>query len=211
MKRKIYIKNWILTCILVVSLITIVGASSYLATSYFSLINTDNNSYVLRDMISSNLPVGKEVEKKIIKPYNDENVKVIRDYYKVDGDRNTQENSLILYENTYMPNTGILYGSDEAYDVLSIYEGTVKNVSEDDVFGFIVEIEYSNNFIAKYSSLASVEVAKEDNVSIGEVIGKSGKNKIISESQNMLLLEIIYDGVNVDPKDYFDKNLEEMR
>lgn len=211
MKRKIYIKNWILTCILVVSIITIVGASSYLATSYFSLINTDNNSYVLRDMISSNLPVGKEVEKKIIKPYNDENVKVIRDYYKADGDRNTQENSLILYENTYMPNTGILYGSGEAFDCLSIYEGTVKNVSEDDVFGFIVEIEYSNNFVAKYSSLASVEVAKGDNVSIGEVIGKSGKNKIISESQNMLLLEIIYDGVNVDPKDYFDKNLEEMR
>lgn len=211
MKKKIYIKNWILTSILVVSIITIVGASSYVAQSYFSLINTDNNSYVLRDMISSNLPVAKEVEKKMIKPFNEDKVKVLRDYYKKDGSKEEQEKSLILYENTYMPNTGILYGSEEDFDILSIYEGTVKNVTEDDIFGFIVEIEYANNCIAKYSSLASVEVAKGDNVSIGEIIGKSGKNKIISESQNMLLFELIYDGVNVDPKEYFDKNLNEMR
>ncbi len=211
MKRKIYIKNWMLISILVVAIVTIVGASSYIAQSYFSLMNTDNNSYVLRDMISSNLPVATEVEKKTIKPFNKDNVLIVRDYYKVDGNKEEQEKSLILYENTYMPNTGVLYGSEEEFDVLSIYEGTVKNVSEDDIFGYIVEIEYANNFIVKYSSLASVDVAKGDNVSIGEVIGKSGKNKIVSESQNMLLFELIYDGVNVDPKEYFGKNLNEMR
>ncbi len=211
MKRKIYIKNGLLVGILIISVIAIIGATSYVAESYLSIMSGDINSYVLRDMASSSLPVANEVEKKTVLPYNGENVKIITDYYDFKASTEEQEKSLILYENTYMPNTGILYGSDELFDVVSIYDGKVKDVTEDDVFGTIVEIEYANNFLCKYSSLSSVEVAAGDEVASGEIIGHSGKNKIVSNPQNMLLFELIYNGVNVNPKEYFDKNLEEMR
>ena len=53
-----------------------------------------------------------------IRPYNGENIEIAKYYYNKDDDESRQEKSLIKYENIYMPNTGILYTSNNHYTIL---------------------------------------------------------------------------------------------
>lgn len=205
-------KTWALISLLAVILIMILGSSVFISNILLGA-KVDNNTYVIDDIVETYLPVNSEVEEetKIIQePFNDETVKIHINYYDYKSDRDTQQKSLILYENTYMPNTGILYGSEQTFNVLAAYEGEVTNITTDEIFGTIVEIKHTNNLISKYSSLTNADISVGDTVNAGEIIGTSGVNKVISTSQNMLLFELIYNGEYVNPTNYFNKTLEEL-
>ena len=75
------------------------------------------------------IPVMKSESDMIIRPYIDENVKVGRYFYDYESDNNKQENSLILYENIYMQNTGVDYINNSDFDVVSILDGEVITVN----------------------------------------------------------------------------------
>ena len=68
-----------------------------------------------------------------IRPYNGENIEIAKYYYNKDDDESRQEKSLIKYENIYMPNTGILYTSNNQFEILSILNGKVTNIKEDNI------------------------------------------------------------------------------
>ena len=203
-------KTWILTGTLCALVVLLMCLTAMISTQIFTKLNVDNDTYVLHDLLDSSLPVSTEVEKNIVKPYSDETVKVHISYYDESSEAKVQEKSIILYENTYMPNTGILYGSENTFNVLSCYEGEVTNITTDEVFGTIIEIKHDNNLISKYSSLTSADVAVGDTVQAGEVIGTSGINKVASVSKNMLLFELIYNGEYVNPDNYYDKEIESL-
>lgn len=211
MEKKRYLKKWVVPTTFVIALISMIGITASISQSIFKRMNIDNNSYVLRDIADGALPVVSEVKKESVKPYLDEDVQVHIGYYDINSKQEEQEKSLILYEDTYMPNTGILYGCEKKFEVVSIFEGEVISVKKDDVFGNIVEIKHTNNIVSKYSSLSEVTVAEGDTVNAGEVIGNSGNNKVVSVSQNMLLFELLYNGTNVNPEQYYNVRLDEMR
>ena len=52
-----------------------------------------------------------------------------------------QEKSIIYYEDTYMQNSGVDYGTETEFEVISILEGTVINVKEDDLTNHIMHTE----------------------------------------------------------------------
>ena len=206
-------KTWALLSLLVIMTLALVGSTLFVTNLIFDSNKVDNNTYVTDDLIDTSLPVNSEVndDKKLIQePYNDETVSIHINYYDLKSDQIEQEKSIIVYENTYMPNTGILYGAEEKFNVLSAYEGEVTDIKTDEVFGTVIEIKHSNNLITKYSSLTSADVEVGDTVNVGEVIGTSGINKVVSLSQNMLLFEIIYNGEYVNPNNYFNKTIEEL-
>lgn len=211
MKKKLYLKTWVLTTGIVAIIIGVITITSVVSQAIFSSLGVDNNSYVLRGLVNSSLPVNTEVDNTSMKPFTDETVTVHTGYYDATKSKEEQEKSLILYEKTYMPNTGILYTNDKAFDVVAIYEGEILSITEDDVFGNIIEIKHTNNITSKYSSVSNVEVSVGETVNKGEIIGTSGKNKVVSVSENMLLFELLYNGTNVNPLEYYDKNLDEMR
>lgn len=211
MEKKRYLKKWVVPTTFVIALISLIGITASISQSIFKRMNIDNNSYVLRDIADGALPVVSEIKKESVKPYLDEDVQVHIGYYDINSKQEEQEKSLILYEDTYMPNTGILYGCEKKFEVVSIFEGEVISVKKDDVFGNIVEIKHTNNIVSKYSSLSEVTVAEGDTVNAGEVIGNSGNNKVVSVSQNMLLFELLYNGTNVNPEQYYNVRLDEMR
>lgn len=211
MEKKRYLKKWVVPTTFVIALISMIGITASISQSIFKRMNIDNNSYVLRDIADGALPVVSEIKKESVKPYLDEDVQVHIGYYDINSKQEEQEKSLILYEDTYMPNTGILYGCEKKFEVVSIFEGEVISVKKDDVFGNIVEIKHTNNIVSKYSSLSEVTVAEGDTVNAGEVIGNSGNNKVVSVSQNMLLFELLYNGTNVNPEQYYNVRLDEMR
>ena len=173
-----------------------------------NLIDTD---YVDKEIIKNNdyLPVVSDT-KTIIKPFTSSDVKVGKEFYVYNGEEDSQRNSIIYYENTYMQNSGIDYYSDNSFDVISILDGTVIDVKSDNIVGSIVEIRHTNNLISLYQSLGEVNVKVDDKVVQGQIIGKSGKTNLNTKVDNNLHFELYYNGEIVNPNDYFDKNIKDL-
>lgn len=196
--------------VLILSVVAIIGVTSFVSKNIFYALKDNDNSFVLKDIASSDLPVVSDVKKVIEKPFNDEKTNVQIKFYSKDATKEEQEKSLILYDNTYMPSTGIIYSNEGSFDVLSVAEGKVEDIKQDEVFGSIVTIKHNNNLTTKYSSIKDVKVNVGDTVNSGEIIGTSGINKVTSVSENMLYFEMIYNGGYVNPEDYYNKEIEEM-
>ena len=115
------------------------------------------------------------------------------------------------YEQTYLQNSGVLYSSKEVFDVLSVLDGTVTNIFEDEILGNVVEITHNTNLKSLYYSLSEITVKKDDLVKSGQTIGKSGDNLLDDESENCLLLEVYYNGKTIDPEDFYNMNIDELQ
>lgn len=149
-------------------------------------------------------------EVTIAMPYTSDKVSVAKDYYNREDDSENQEKSLIFYENTYMPNTGILYESDETFDVVTILDGTIKEVKEDEILGKMVSIEHENGIISTYYTLGEVKVSAGDQVKQNDIIATSGTSKLNINKQSSLLLEIYIDGNLTNPNTIFNKKVSEI-
>ena len=149
-------------------------------------------------------------EVTIAMPYTSDKVSVAKDYYNREDDSENQEKSLIFYENTYMPNTGILYESDETFDVVTILDGTIKEVKEDEILGKMVSIEHENGIISTYYTLGEVKVSAGDQVKQNDIIASSGTSKLNINKQSSLLLEIYIDGNLTNPNTIFNKKVSEI-
>ena len=212
MKKKYKLKGWVVFSVYVVSIVTIISSLYLVGKTLQGMIYSNESlSYVYRGLIDDAVPVISTTKnKKIIMPYQDETVKIIKNFYDKDSDNITQENSLILYENTYRPNTGIMYGSDNVFDVLAVLDGTIESVTTDDILGNIITIRHTNNLTTTYESLNNVDVIVGQAVNQGDIIGKSGTNKIDASASSMMLFEVNFNGNNINPSKIYDKEINEL-
>ncbi len=212
MKKKYKLKGWVVFSVYVVSIVTIISSLYLVGKTLQGMIYSNESlSYVYRGLIDDAVPVISTTKnKKIIMPYQDETVKIIKNFYDKDSDNITQENSLILYENTYMPNTGILYGSDNVFDVLAVLDGTIESVTTDDILGNIITIRHTNNLTTTYESLNNVDVIVGQAINQGDIIGKSGTNKVDSSTSSMMLFEVNFNGNNINPSKIYNKEINEL-
>ena len=162
----------------------------------------DNTSEVNNNDDTNVTPTINET-KAIIRPYTSQEVSATIPYYNIDGTNDEQAAALIYYEGIYMQNTGVLYTSNNQFDVVSILDGTVKNVKADSLMGNIVEIEHTNNLTTVYQSLGEVKVSVGDKVSQGDVIATSGQNKITTDTSNALHFEVFYKGEVFNPEEFY--------
>lgn len=211
MKTRLKLKRWA-TATIYLSLILIVFVSMVFISNKLDNYYGDslNLSYILKDFIDNDTPVANIKNESITKPFDKENITTDIDFYDKDTDEDSQQKSLILYENTYMPNTGILYTSEEQFDVLSTLDGKITKISKDELLGNVVEITHSNTLITTYYSIDNVKVKENQTIKQGEVIGTSGKNNISSTSDNMMLFEVSLNGNNIDPENYYQMKLEDL-
>ena len=212
MKKKYKLKGWVVFSVYAVSIVTIISSLYLVGKTLQGMIYSNESlSYVYRGLIDDAVPVISTTKnKKIIMPYQDETVKIIKNFYDKDSDNITQENSLILYENTYMPNTGIMYGSDNVFDVLAVLDGTIESVTTDDILGNIITIRHTNNLTTTYESLNNVDVIVGQAVNQGDIIGKSGTNKVDASDSSMMLFEVNFNGNNINPSKIYDKEINEL-
>lgn len=211
MKTRLKLKRWA-TATIYLSLILIVFVSMVFISNKLDNYYGDslNLSYILKDFIDNDTPVANIKTESITKPFDKENITTDIDFYDKDADEESQQKSLILYENTYMPNTGILYTSEEQFDVLSTLDGKITKISKDELLGNVVEITHSNTLTTIYYSIDNVKVKENQTIKQGEVIGTSGKNNISSTSDNMMLFEVSLNGNNIDPENYYQMKLEDL-
>ena len=210
--KRLKLKKWASTAIYL-SLISIVFVSMLFISNVLDQRYGDslNISYILKDFISSDIPVVNVEKSEIIKPFDSETVSIDIDFYEKDSDEESQQKSLILYENTYMPNTGILYFSDESFDCVATLDGTVSKITTDELLVNVEEITHSSSLITTYYSIDNLNVTEGQTLKQGDVIGTSGKNNISSTSDNMLLFEVSLNGNNIDPENYYLTKIEDLQ
>ena len=148
---------------------------------------------------------------KVSQPYTNDKVSIAKEYYDTTGSTETQEKALIYYGGTYMPNTGILYESDEAFDVVAIMDGTVKDIKEDEILGTVMTIENSSKLTTIYYTLGETKVSVGDTVTQNEVIATSGTSSLETAKQNTLLYETYVDGISTNPTTIIEKSISELK
>ena len=163
----------------------------------------DTTSEVNNSQNDTNITPTVSVSKTIIRPYTSTDVSATIPYYNIDGTNDEQAAALIYYEGIYMQNTGVLYTSNNTFDVVSILDGTVKNIKEDSLMVNIVEIEHTNNLTTVYQSLGEVKVKVGDTVKQGDIIATSGQNKIATDTSNALHFEVFYKGEVFNPEEFY--------
>lgn len=146
----------------------------------------------------------KENKSIAIKPFTNENVKIAKEFYSKEDTEENQQKSLIFYENTYMPNTGILYESDEVFDVVASIDGIVKDIKEDEILGTHLTIE-SNEITTIYYTLGETKVKVGDTIKKGSIIATSGESKLITEKKQTLLFEVYKNGTLINPNTILEK------
>ena len=209
MKKKLRLKRYVIPCLYVVLFATVMtGAFLITKAMKKSEPTTPDYNYVSNIVTSDVVPTISEA-KKLIKPYTDEKVTVGKSFYDYKAEASNQEKSITYYDGSYIQNSGIDYVLDQAFDVVAVLDGTVTNVKQDDILGTIVEIKHDNNYVTTYQSLSDVTVKKDDIVTQGQVIGKSGTNKLDKDMGNHLHFELYTNGQVVDPNLYIDKEIKE--
>lgn len=210
MKKSLRLKPFVVPTIYVIALFTLVVSVFYTAGSLREEdIKEEELVYVSSSIFESDIPV-INTDIKIIRPYSDTSITIGKYFYDIKDDNTRQENSIVLHENTYMQNSGVDYVLDNTFDVISILDGTVINVKDDELLGKIVEIRHENDLISIYQSLSEVSVKKDDVIKQGAIIGKSGTNKLDEAIKNHLHFELSHNGQIVNPENYYDKSLSDL-
>lgn len=165
-------------------------------------------TYVSNTILDKDVAV-MNTDIKVINPYTDASVTIGKYFYDYKGTAENQEKSIIYHDGTYLQNSGVDFISENVFDVVAVLEGTVTNVKEDETLGKIIELKHNNDYISIYQSLSDITVKKGDQVTQGQVIGKSGTNELDKELGNHLHFEFYANGQVVDPTLYLNKEISD--
>lgn len=208
MNKKLKLRPFVLPTVYALSILTLI-ISIYYAANTLKGSDDEYYTYVTSAILDTDVPV-IATETKIIKPYTNAKVEIGKKYYDYKGEEKDQENSITYYENTYMQNAGVSYVLKDTFDVVSVLDGVVLDVKEDEILGNTVTIKHSDKIVSTYQSLSEVSVKKDDTVTQGQTIGKSGTNKLEKDLGNHLYFELSIDSTTVNPEDYYDKKVSEI-
>ena len=193
--------------------IFVFGTSMYLIQKAVNSSRFESNEdmeYVDKEIVTDNEYIPVIVpENTILKPFINNSVTINKPFYDYNGETKDQEKSLIIYKDTYMQNSGVDYKYTESFDVVSILDGTVIDVTENEVLGKTIKIRHDNDLISLYQCLSEVSVKKDDTILRGQVIGKSGTCELYNTDYN-LHFELLYQGKNINPETSYNKTISEL-
>lgn len=205
-------KKFLVPSIYILSVIAVIFTTTILLSEIKSFAsNNDTLNYTLDGVFDGEvIPVMGNTTDAIIRPYVSENVKVGKYFYDYEADEAKQKDSLILFENTYLQNTGVDYVSEEIFDVVSILDGEVIGIEENDIYGNIVSIKHNNNLVTTYGNIDGVLVNVGYKVSQGEIIAKSSLSKLDASIKSTLHFEVEYKGELMDPENLYTLRVSEL-
>lgn len=202
MKRR-KLKKWV-----VPTIYALIVISAFISVSVINnMMLEDNRSF---DYSKSLM---KEVTEAVLNEYNgpsfikpivSDNVFPKISFYDMNDDAKHQESSLLYYKDTYIPSTGVLYESDEVFDIVAVYDGTIEEVNEDSILGKYIVIKHNDNLRTYYYSLDEIIVSVGNYVSQGTILGKSKKSEI--SAKNSLLFEVYYQNKAINPENFYVTN-----
>ena len=210
MKTKL--KNLTVPTIYAIALL-VFGTSMYLVQKVVNRQTFETNGdmeYVDKEIVTDNIYVPVVVQNNIItKPYYNGEVSINKEFYDYNKPQESQEKAIIFYENTYMQNSGVSYKNKENFEVVSILDGTVIEVTDNEILGKTIKIRHENDLVSTYQCLSQVNINMDETVARGQVIGVSGTSSLYNTDSN-LHFELTYQGKNINPEEYYDKSTDEL-
>ncbi len=194
--------------LLVLFIVTAIVYFTKQANSYNEKIGLDNITYVSNGILNRSIPVVSIPD--ILKSPVVDNVKIARYFYDNSNELSKKEQSIVYYEGTYMPNTGIDYANTDIFDVLAMYDGTVIDVSEDELLGKTVKIKHNDELISVYQGIDNIEVKVGDIVFTGQKLATSGKSKINSDLGESMHFEVYKGGDYINPEKVINKKIGDI-
>lgn len=210
MNKKRKLKGFVMPTIYVM-LVAMLVISTFMTFSNSNDETVEEDITYVSSVIWSNDTPVVATDKVVVKPFTNKDVAIGKYYYDYKDGSDEQQNAIIFYENSYIQNSGVDYIFEDSFDVVSIYDGTVIKVEDNDIVGKTVEIKHGNNIISVYQSLSEVNVKQGDTITLGTKIGKSGNSKINKDLGNHLHLEIYVNGQVVNPEDCYNKKLTDLQ
>ncbi len=204
-KKSVVYTSYCIGLIMIIGLIYLVEASIPKKHS-----SKDKYNYVSKTIFDDIVPV-VNTDDKLIKPYTATDVEELKKYYDYKSEEAEQEKSIIYYENTYMQSNGITYGKETPFDVVAVLPGTVEEIKNDELLGQVVTIKHSDNLKSIYQCLSKVSAKKGDSVIQGQVIGQSGPSNLNKDKENVLYFELILNNISLNPNNYYNKTIEEIK
>lgn len=176
-------------------------------------LTNKNYNYGVNVLDTSVIPVVKEedeIPSVIESPVDEQVAEISIHFYSKDDEEQLQQKSLIYYENTYLPNTGLLYTSDEIFLVKSAFSGKVVEIKDDSFFGKCIVIEHTNNLKTYYYGLNDLLVDVNDEISSKTDLGYSATNEIINDKKSFLF-EVYYNNELINPEKFIGTNIEDYK
>lgn len=204
-KRKL--KGFVLPTLYMLITISIFTSIIFLGSS----INLKNKNYdyginALKENVESVIVEDTVTTNIISSPVDENKANIEIHFYNKDADEKNQQQSLIYYENTYLPNTGAMYTNNESFEVKNVFDGKVTDILDDEFFGKYVVVEHTNNVRTYYYGVDEIEVAVGDKISSGTIIGVSKVNSIINNNYSFLL-EVYYNNKLIDPEKFIGSKI----
>lgn len=204
-KEAVYI-SYVLVIILLISILF------YTFFSKTKLSNDKEDYTYVSKLFGDNVKKVVSTPKLIMRPFNNADVKVLKNFYDYKAEESAQENSIINYDTTYIQNNGVIFGGpQESFEVTSILDGKVISVKEDKILGKVVTIKHESNIESTYQSLSEVTVKENDEVSQGTILGKAGTSNLEKDLGPHILLEITKDGKSINPLNAIDKQINDIK
>ncbi len=203
-KRKL--KGYVLPSLYLIC-ITFILMSMVLISKDMQTTNENDFDYVTDIVTETTTPVMEE--ETIIKPFTAENVTISKSFYDKNASSEEQEKSLIYYENTYLQNSGVIYSSNEEFEVVSVLDGTIIDIKQDEILNTVVYVSHNNNLTTIYYGLKDVNLKVNDIISQGDIIGTASNNKFCEENTSFLF-EVNYSGQVINPETFYTMNIAEL-
>ena len=109
----------------------------------------------------------------------------------------------LVYSETlgdWRTHNGADYAAPAGQSVCPAKAGKVTSVTEDALWGNVVEVEDANGITWRYCGLTAPAVKAGDSVTIAATLGKAGAIPAETSGENHLHLECIKDGAYLDPE-----------
>lgn len=177
------------------------------------ILSNDEYDYginALQDNVESVIVEDTVTTSNISSPIEEGKAVIEIHYYDKESDENTQRNSLIYYENTYLPNTGVLYTSNEEFNIMNVFDGKVTEIIDDEFFTKCIVIEHENNLRTYYYGLDKINVKVGDELSNGQIIGISKKNNIM-DTKNSFLFEVYHNSELINPESFIGTKITDYK
>lgn len=174
--------------------------------------NNNNNNNTQKPGNQDNQIVPEKPEEKFKKPCQETSV-IVRYFYNVDDDKETQEMSLIQFGSKYYMSRGVTYNSndEQSFEVYAPLSGKVTSVTESSVYGVCVTVSHSNGLVTEYVGLSEAKVNQHDVIEQGTVIGISGEAEYDVDAKNHVHFRVILNDRYIDPLSLYDLAVSEIK
>lgn len=128
---------------------------------------------------------------------------VLQDYYDVTANEEARESSLLVFNQSYVTNSGLSISMDgQPFEVVASLSGTVEEVRIDPFTGDAIVLKHENGLLTSYGSVTGVLVKKGDMVKQGQVMATTTENEWNPTAGVHLQFEVLENGEAVNPRTY---------